>query len=90
MGWAMVSVSPLDIQTVLFKFIPWPHLPFLSDISDREVQNNLEGLFKQVHEIMAFAMIALLVAHIGAALKHHFVNRDTVLARMLPFVSRRS
>jgi cytochrome b561 len=29
-------------------------------------------------------MAALVVAHLGAALKHHFVDRDDVLSRMLP------
>lgn len=26
-GWIMVSASPLNIDTVLFGVIPWPHLP---------------------------------------------------------------
>jgi cytochrome b561 len=29
-------------------------------------------------------MAALVVAHVGAALKHHLVDRDGVLLRMLP------
>ena len=29
--------------------------------------------------------IALLALHVLAALKHHFINRDDVLRRMLPF-----
>ena len=29
-------------------------------------------------------LIALLLGHVGAALKHHFVDRDEVLTRMLP------
>jgi len=28
--------------------------------------------------------VLALVAHIGAALRHHFVMRDSMLARMLP------
>jgi cytochrome b561 len=26
----------------------------------------------------------LVIAHVGAALKHHFIDRDGVLKRMLP------
>jgi len=89
-GWAMVSVSPLDIQTVLFKTIPWPHLPFWTHITDRDILEGLESFFKQVHEIMGFTMIALLVIHIGAAFKHQFIDRDSVLSHMLPFIRVRN
>jgi cytochrome b561 len=34
--------------------------------------------------LLNFSMAALVVAHLGAALKHHFVDRDDVLSRMLP------
>lgn len=36
------------------------------------------------HEILAWAVVALAGLHILAALRHHFVLRDTVLRRMLP------
>ena len=32
----------------------------------------------------AFALIAVLAAHIGAALRHHFILRDDILIRMFP------
>jgi cytochrome b561 len=31
-------------------------------------------------------MLTLVVIHAAAALKHHFVDRDGVLRRMLPFI----
>ncbi len=37
-----------------------------------------------VHVNLAWLMIALVVIHIAAALKHHFFDRDDILARMLP------
>ena len=36
------------------------------------------------HEVMGFSMIALIVLHVGAALKHQFIDRDNLLARMRP------
>jgi cytochrome b561 len=39
------------------------------------------------HGILAF-LLALLVIHIGAAARHHLVQRDEVLARMLPGARR--
>ena len=79
-GWAMVSVSPLEIPTYLFGVVPVPHLPFLGGVADRA---GMEELFAEVHESLAFAMLALLALHVGAALKHHFSDRDGVLRSML-------
>jgi cytochrome b561 len=36
------------------------------------------------HVWLTYALAALLLAHVAAALKHHFVDRDDVLTRMLP------
>ena len=82
-GWLMVSASPYDLPTVLFKLIPWPHVPGIPQDAA------LEGIFKELHEYMAFAIIGLLVLHVGAALKHHFINRDGVLTRMVPILSKK-
>jgi len=37
------------------------------------------------HFLLGMVLALLLVVHIGAALRHHFIKRDHVLARMLPF-----
>jgi cytochrome b561 len=37
-----------------------------------------------LHNIGSKVAIALLILHVAAALKHQFINRDEVLARMLP------
>lgn len=42
-------------------------------------------IFSKIHEILANAMIALIVAHILAALKHHIFDKNEVLLRMVPF-----
>ena len=78
-GWAMVSVSPTDIPTRVFGVLPWPHLPISA--GDRAAA---EEAFKEGHEVLAFAMLGLLALHVGAALKHHFINRDGVLTSMAP------
>ncbi len=86
-GWAIVSVSPLQISTYLFDTIRLPHLPFWEGVADTKA---LEDLFKWLHEYLAFAMAGLLALHIGAALKHHFKDRDNVLVRMLPILKQRN
>jgi len=37
-----------------------------------------------LHIALYWVIVAMLVAHIGAALKHHFIDKDDVLKRMLP------
>jgi len=46
---------------------------------------SLYGIFHELHEINAMILIALVLLHLGAALYHHFVQKDTVLKRMLPY-----
>ena len=36
------------------------------------------------HEWLFWLLVALVLAHAGAALHHHFIQRDATLARMLP------
>lgn len=42
-----------------------------------------EDIAGEVHEWLAFALIGLAALHALAALKHHFIDRDRTLARML-------
>lgn len=79
-GWAYISVSPFQVPTFLFTLLPLPHLPIADLVGDREAAAHL---LKEVHEYGAFAIIGLIVLHVGAALKHHFINRDAVLSTML-------
>ncbi|MGJ8563704.1 MAG: cytochrome b [Alphaproteobacteria bacterium] len=79
-GWIMVSASVTQISTKIFKIVPWPDFPGVT-------RSEAFGSFmKDVHEYMAYAAIVLLVLHVGAALKHHFKDKDDVLTRMLPFL----
>ncbi|MBP6010991.1 MAG: cytochrome b [Alphaproteobacteria bacterium] len=77
-GWAMVSASPLGIPTIWFGVAEVPHLPITPSEEGHEQ-------FEEAHELLGNLMILLLIAHVVAALKHHFWDRDTVLRRMLPF-----
>lgn len=74
-GWLMSSAK--GFQTVWFGVLPLP------DLLDKNKE--LGDLLQQVHVVLNFSMAALVVAHLGAALKHHFLDRDDVLTRMLPF-----
>jgi cytochrome b561 len=48
-----------------------------------------EKAAEEVHEWLANGLLFLVAAHVAAALWHHFVRRDSVLRRMLPFAGDR-
>lgn len=82
-GWLLVSSASFAVATRLFGVIPVPHLPQLADLPI-ELRRPYEDLFKSMHHLFAYALIALVIAHVLAALRHHFVLQDDVLTRMLP------
>ena len=84
-GWLLVSWSSFNVDTYLFDVIPWPHLPNPGLMPEGPAT---EDALHAWHEIAGNVLILILIAHVGAALKHHFVDRDAVLVRMLPDGSR--
>ena len=46
----------------------------------RELADNL----KPLHHWLAYCLGGLVALHVAAALKHHWIDRDTLLQRMLP------
>lgn len=74
-GWTMVSTA-LTPQPV-----PWFGLFILPPLI---LPASLRGLFHESHELVGWAMVALILLHVGAALKHRIFDRDDLVARMLP------
>jgi cytochrome b561 len=81
-GWAMSSTSSSGVPTLWFGLFEVPPLPGLD--GSPEMHDLHEGA-EEAHELLGNLLILLLILHVGAALKHHFWNRDDVLRRMLPF-----
>lgn len=75
-GWALVSVSMLDIPSMPFNLFVMPNLP-LAEL------DAAEGFWTAAHWYLAYAGIALVALHLAAALRHHFWLRDTVLTRII-------
>ena len=73
-GWLMSSAK--GFQTVWFGVLPLPDLL----AKDKEVGD----LLQTVHLTLNYVLIAVLLGHVGAALKHHFIDKDDVMTRMLP------
>ena len=75
-GWALVSVSMLEIPSVPFGLFVMPNLPL--GISDAA-----ESFWAAAHWYLAYGAMVLVALHMLAALRHHFRLRDPVLIRML-------
>jgi len=74
-GWAVVSTSRIEIPTVFWGVIPWPHLP---------LPGSLNEAFEETHELLAWIGIALIALHVAGALRHQFLLKDRLLRRMGP------
>eukprot|EP01041_Mallomonas_annulata_P035630 gene35630-58616_t len=73
-GWAYSSAAGFPIV-----FLGLWQLPDFVPVS-----KELAEAIKPWHQITAFAMAGLVLLHVAAALKHHLIDRDGLLARMRP------
>jgi len=73
-GWLLNSASGFPLQ--------WFGLFNLPAIAGRD--HDLHELAEDVHELLFWILVALVVAHATAAFYHHLFQRDATLARMLP------
>ncbi len=78
-GWLMVSGSAQRRPLDWFGLFDLPYLP---------VGAAAGGFGHEAHEILGWLMLALVVLHVGAALRHRLILRDRVLARMAPALDR--
>lgn len=87
-GWLYVSTQwrgdgPFTIPTLWFGWFQVPHLFGLHE-TGLALREQLAGLALNAHAWLAWAMLALALLHVAAALRHQFGLRDGILARMLP------
>ena len=74
-GWSFSSAA--GVQVVYLGLVPLPDL-FAKD-------RQTAAILLAVHQTLNFTLLALVCLHTAAALKHQFVDKDDLLARMLPF-----
>ena len=79
-GWVLVGAAVIAIPTRFFGAFIIPNL----GPPDAMVFASAA----QLHVIVSRLIMALLALHVAAALKHHFVDRDDVLTRMLRLGAR--
>lgn len=71
-GWLMSSAK--GFPTVWFGVLPLPDL--------LERNRELGDLLASVHQALNYTLAALVILHVAAALKHHFIERQPFLQRM--------
>lgn len=78
-GWLVTSAA--GIPVVYLNLVELPQLlPKNQEWADA---------LKEVHEALNQALLILVIVHVLAAIKHHFIDRDSTLIRMLPFLEKR-
>lgn len=73
-GWLMSSAKGFTVS--VFNTITLPNMIKPND--------DLAKLFAEMHELAAYALIAVITLHVLGAIKHHVIDKDETLKRMLP------
>jgi cytochrome b561 len=77
----VISISGYFIATAKgagVEFFTFFEVPAIS-----RFDKNLADIAGEIHEIAAYIMAFLFLLHVGATIKHHFLDKDTTLFRML-------
>lgn len=81
-GWAMISATAREQQPELLWLFKFPLMPM------QELTNSqrwaIEAAAEWMHWALIVTLLLLIPMHVGAALKHHFIDRDDVVHGMLP------
>ncbi len=67
--------------TVGYAPIRWP---FGQDLPFVPKSDAVAGVFSSLHWLFVWTLFASLALHIAGALKHHIIDRDSTLSRMMP------
>ena len=70
-GWLLAGTFKQPLSTKLFGMVPVPM------IINRD--RALHELYESWHMVLSYLLLALIVLHVAAALRHHFLKRNDVL-----------
>jgi cytochrome b561 len=73
-GWIMVGVGRRPIEATVFG-LP---VPLVTRTPDRRLHDILED----THRVLAYILLAVIVIHVLAALRHHYFKRNDIMRRM--------
>lgn len=78
-AWKGAATHPMH----LFGLIPWPRIGFVMNL-DPALKESLHDRFGALHAWLGYALYALLAMHVGGALKHQWIDKKSVISRMVP------
>ncbi|WP_273430761.1 cytochrome b [Chitinibacter tainanensis] len=79
LGWMLSSAKGYPV--LLFGVVQLPDL-----VGKNE---ELGHTLREIHELLANGLLVLIGLHAAGAIKHHVIEKDGTLARMLPFLRRK-
>ena len=85
-GWIMTSGPRAHGALSLYGLVPWPLLGFVH--TAHGAAGAIWHSVGEAHGFLAWLAYLLIILHIGGALKHQFLDRDIIMARMLPQMRR--
>ena len=76
-AWKDAATHPMQ----LFGLIGWPRIGYIEHI-EPVMKESLHDTFGWIHTALGYVLYALFALHVGAALKHQFIDREPELQRM--------
>lgn len=76
-AWKDAATHPMT----LFHLVPWPRIGFVMHL-EPGLKEHMHDVFGAVHAWFGYALYLLLALHVGGALKHEWIDRQSVLRRM--------
>ncbi len=78
-AWVAAASHPM----YLFGLFEWPRIGFIMNL-DPATKDQLHEQFGALHTACSYALYGVLALHIAGALKHQWIDRHSVLRRMMP------
>ena len=78
-AWKDAATHPME----LFGTIPWRRIGFMMNL-EPVTRERMHDLFGAIHYWFGITLYVLFAIHVGAALKHQWIDREPELQRMIP------
>jgi cytochrome b561 len=78
-AWVAAASHPM----YLYGLVPWQRIGFIMSL-DPATKDQLHTQFGALHTACSYALYGVLALHIAGALKHQWIDRHSVLRRMMP------
>lgn len=73
-----LPISGIIMATYSKYGVKWFGFDLIAGLDNKDMRE----LFKEVHEVIGFVLLAMIILHIAGALKHKFIDKDETMKRM--------